>query len=127
TVVERSMLREDERPTLESVDDDLHAKEIAQAYVRMRHARMATGKMDGAAELAERVLATVPGVMLVDRPGDGGDAIEDDKDNGGFERIELASDPSPYNMQQPPEVVHQDAAPKPKMSRFKAKRLGLQE
>ncbi|KAJ2698345.1 hypothetical protein FB645_005666 [Coemansia sp. IMI 203386] len=127
TVVERSMLREDERPTLESVDDDLHAKEIAQAYVRMRHARMATGKMDGAAELAERVLATVPGVTLVDRPGDGGDAIEDDKDNGGFERIELASDPSPYNMQQPPEVVHQDAAPKPKMSRFKAKRLGLQE
>ncbi|KAJ1800549.1 hypothetical protein LPJ75_006515 [Coemansia sp. RSA 2598] len=129
-VVERDSAAMTELPTLESVDDDLHAKEIVQAYARMRHARLATGKLDGAAEIAERVLGATPGVTLVDRAGGQGSGAPEDADDQGFERIELAGDPSPLNMAHaaphPPEVVHQDA-PRPKMSRFKAKRLGLEE
>ncbi|KAJ2870297.1 uri1, prefoldin-like chaperone [Coemansia asiatica] len=117
-----------ESPTHESVDDDLHAKEIVQAYTRLRHKRMVTGKMDGAAEIAERVLSSIPGVTLVDRAGAPG--ASEDKSGEGFERIELAEDPSPFNMAHaaahPPEVVHQEKQ-RPKMSRFKAKRLGLEE
>ncbi|KAJ1947518.1 hypothetical protein GGF37_000283 [Kickxella alabastrina] len=151
-VVERETTAE---PTTETVDEEMHAKEIAQAYSRMRFAKMSGGKLEGAAEVAEQVLATMAGVTLVDKRGEDGEM-----DKQEFERIEIPSDPSPYAMmnrnQSPPEVacapkpvrtpvvesvkesVKESVAPtaaaaapglqqaKPKMSRFKAQRLGLE-
>ncbi|KAJ1955334.1 hypothetical protein GGI12_005585 [Dipsacomyces acuminosporus] len=116
--------------TQDIVDEELHSREIAQAYNRMRFARMSAGKLDGAAEVAERVLKDLPGVKLVDSKAP-------KKEDDGYERIELPGDPSPFVSTslnpQPPEVVHQESRPstqppeqqKPKMSRFKAQRLGL--
>ncbi|KAJ1901533.1 hypothetical protein LPJ66_000707 [Kickxella alabastrina] len=151
-VVERETTAE---PTTETVDEEMHAKEIAQAYNRMRFAKISGGKLEGAAEVAEQVLATMAGVILVDKRGEDGEMNKQE-----FERIELPSDPSPYAMmnrnQSPPEVarapkpvrtpvvesvkesVEESVAPtaaaaapgsqqaKPKMSRFKAQRLGLE-
>ncbi|KAJ1798104.1 uri1, prefoldin-like chaperone [Coemansia sp. RSA 2399] len=160
-VVERSPTTDESDNMLDVVDEELHAREIAQTYNRMRFARMSAGKLDGAADVAERVLSQVPGVALVDQKGDdsGGDSHQDTDSNGdGYERIELPSDPSPFNSKnnRPPEVIRQArpkvVAPtlaassneltqdsgsrsiskekqqaKPKMSRFKAQRLGLDQ
>ncbi|KAJ2385216.1 hypothetical protein GGI23_006759, partial [Coemansia sp. RSA 2559] len=111
-VVERSPAIDESENMLDAVDEELHAREIAQAYNRMRFAQMSAGKLDGAADMAERVLSQVPGVALVDQKGDdsGGNSHQDmDSNDNGYERIELPSDPSPFNSKnnRPPEVIHQ--------------------
>ncbi|KAJ2312086.1 hypothetical protein H4S02_005221 [Coemansia sp. RSA 2611] len=123
--------------THDDVDEDMHAREIALAYTRMRRARLASGSLDGAAELAEQVLAATPGVTLVDAPARTPSAEHngDFEHSEDFERIELPADTSHSTGMggRPPEVVHvptapkatDPATPKPKMSRFKAQRLGL--
>ncbi|KAJ2820754.1 uri1, prefoldin-like chaperone, partial [Coemansia erecta] len=92
--------------TQDDVDEDMHAREIAQAYNRMRFMRMATGKFDDAANLAEQVLMTTPGVTLIDGPP----RPSNDENDEDYDRIELAGGPSGFtaaelNMK-PPEVVH---------------------
>ncbi|KAJ2374826.1 hypothetical protein IW150_002884 [Coemansia sp. RSA 2607] len=132
-VVERSV-DDGYAPTLDSVDEDMHAREIAQAYNRMRFAKKDAWNLD-CKDIADQVLENTPGVTLVDRIGS---AVSEEGSPEEGARIELPPDPSPYNMvnmpQAPPQVVHQDPLPKPvsaeptskpKMSRFKAKRLGL--
>ncbi|KAJ1742916.1 hypothetical protein LPJ68_001511 [Coemansia sp. RSA 1086] len=98
-------------------DEDLHAREIALKYRRMRQARLASGVLEGAADIAEQVLAAVPGVTLVDAPGSA----------QGDERIELPGGPAGQAFAEVPEVVaagSRDSSAKPRMSRFKAQRLG---
>ncbi|KAJ2851893.1 hypothetical protein IWW36_000666 [Coemansia brasiliensis] len=126
--------REPTSHIIQDIDEELHAREIAQKYHRMRQARMAAGMMDGAASIAEQVLSTVPGVTLVDAPG-----RAKSEDNEEYERIELPNDPSDSQVcMQVPEVIPAGAQninssdtpsiqqpAKPKMSRFKAQRLGL--
>ncbi|KAJ2780566.1 uri1, prefoldin-like chaperone [Coemansia interrupta] len=134
-VVERPV-DEDYAPTLDEVDQAVHAREIAQAYSRMRFAKKDAWGLDRM-DVAERVLENTPGVTLVGRVAS---AVSEEHPQEGV-RIELPPDPSPYNMlnmpRAPPRVVHQDPLPKPapnepeapakpKMSRFKAKRLGLE-
>ncbi|KAJ2337259.1 hypothetical protein GGI00_000354 [Coemansia sp. RSA 2681] len=128
-VVERSAVPSDTNQ--ETVDEEMHAREIAQAYNRMRFVQLASGKLDEAADVAERILADVPGVTLIESkaPMDNGD--EDDRVAGGdYQRIELPEEPSPLSAgsvgERPPEVIHQPTT-KPKMSRFKAQRLGLED
>ncbi|KAJ1720048.1 uri1, prefoldin-like chaperone [Coemansia erecta] len=149
-VVERSV-DSDYAPTLDSVDEDMHAREIAQAYNRMRFAKKDAWGLDRT-DIAERVLENTPGVTLVDRMGsvaleDGSSSTSMQREMEQGVRIELPADPSPYNMlnmpHAPPQVIHQEpllkpasaplSAPaeaetssNPKMSRFKAKRLGLE-
>ncbi|KAI9501926.1 hypothetical protein GGI25_000200 [Coemansia spiralis] len=157
SVVERSPVAIEDAPTQDIVDEQMHAREIAQAYNRMRFARMSGGKLDEAAEVAERILDQVPGVTLIDKSNTGSDDEDVDGISKGYERIELPTDPSPYfsSTNNPPEVLHQKPRPKkidpeppvdnssndskpssnqdlpqqqpnkPKMSRFKAQRLGL--
>ncbi|KAJ2890050.1 hypothetical protein IWW38_004346 [Coemansia aciculifera] len=142
-VVERSALAS--ATDQETVDEEMHAREIAQAYNRMRFAKLAAGKLEDAANVAERILASTPGVTLIESNAPKDDGDEDNV--GDYTRIELPEDPSPFSSgslgNQPPEVVHQPKktlAPvtaqaseteaqqpvaKPKMSRFKAQRLGL--
>ncbi|KAJ2558093.1 hypothetical protein EV175_000967 [Coemansia sp. RSA 1933] len=156
-VVERSPVIDESVNMLDVVDEELHAREIAQAYNRMRFARMSSGKLDGAANIAERVLGQMPGVTLVDQKEGNDDGDGDD----GYDRIELPSDPYPADSSnnRPPEVVHKPGPPdvaaaistassdkpndrdddsggpmskkpqqaRPKMSRFKAQRLGLDQ
>ncbi|KAJ1668489.1 uri1, prefoldin-like chaperone [Coemansia sp. RSA 1813] len=157
-IVERSPVTDEDVDMQDVVDEEMHAREIAQAYSRMRFARMSAGKLDGAADVAERVLGQVSGVSLVDQTDHAGESGHQDKDNADddYERIELPSDlPLNYSTNnRPPEVIHQpkpkvaaiasamlpnelskDGASrpiskeqqqaKPKMSRFKAQRLGL--
>ncbi|KAJ2664731.1 uri1, prefoldin-like chaperone [Coemansia sp. RSA 1200] len=158
-VVERSSAIDENVNMLDVVDEEIHAREIAQAYNRMRFAKMSAGKLDGAADIAERVLSEIPGITLVDGKGGDEENISSGQKNpdDGYERIELPSDPSPYSStsSRPPEVIHkprpkasattlptpteeaiqvndsgsisdQKHQAKPKMSRFKAQRLGLE-
>ncbi|KAJ2743891.1 hypothetical protein GGI20_003399 [Coemansia sp. BCRC 34301] len=145
-VVERSAVVGE--TSQETVDEEMHAREIAQAYNRMRFVKLASGKLDEAADVAERILADTPGVTLIDSKAPMDDADEDDKvASGEYVRIELPEEPSPFSSRsvgdRPPEVVHQPRQPppppaaaqsseleqqptaKPKISRFKAQRLGL--
>ncbi|KAJ2448652.1 hypothetical protein EV183_005322 [Coemansia sp. RSA 2336] len=101
------------------IDEDLHAREISLKYHQMRRARLASGMLAGAADIAEQVLAATPGVTLVDAPGR---AQED-------ERIELSGDSTKDICQEVPEVIatsrdtNPPATKAPRMSRFKAQRL----
>ncbi|KAJ2022389.1 hypothetical protein IWW57_004540 [Coemansia sp. S610] len=147
-VVERSAVPSDTNQDI--VDEDMHAREIAQTYNRMRLAKLVSGNLDEAADVAERILATTPGVTLIESKAPKDDDDEDNVDADGYERIELPEDPSSLSLGsvglQPPEVVHEPRQPpqapaavqssepepqqqptKPKMSRFKAQRLGLEE
>ncbi|KAJ2780507.1 hypothetical protein H4R18_003409 [Coemansia javaensis] len=117
-----------EAVTQDAADEEMHAREISQAYARKRYMRLAAGRFDGAAAAAEKVLADTAGVTLVG-------TCEDREDAGsGYTRIELPSGPvhgtGPAAPDaHPPEVVHdtRPAPAKPKMSRFKAQRLGLDQ
>ncbi|KAJ2837991.1 hypothetical protein FBU31_001022 [Coemansia sp. 'formosensis'] len=148
-VIERSAVPSDTNQDI--VDEDMHAREIAQTYNRMRLAKLASGNLDEAAKVAERILAETPGVALIESKA----PKDDDDDDGGvdadgYERIELPEDPSSFDLgsmdrQRPPEVIHRPRQPpptpatvqssepepqqpaKPKMSRFKAQRLGLED
>ncbi|KAJ1895273.1 hypothetical protein GGI03_007328 [Coemansia sp. RSA 2337] len=148
-VIERSALPSDTNHDI--VDEDMHAREIAQVYNRMRLAKLASGNLNEAADIAERILADTPGVTLIESKAPKND---DEGDEGamyadGYERIELPEESSSFGLrsvsQRPPEVVHQPRLPppapvavqsaeplpqqpaKPKMSRFKAQRLGLED
>ncbi|KAJ2643501.1 uri1, prefoldin-like chaperone [Coemansia sp. RSA 1694] len=128
-VVERSAVPSETNQ--ETVDEEMHAREIAQAYNRMRFVQLASGKLDEAADVAERILADVPGVTLIESKAQMDDGDEDDRVAGGdYQRIELPEEPSPLSAgsvgERPPEVIHQPTT-KPKMSRFKAQRLGLED
>ncbi|KAJ2162867.1 hypothetical protein GGF46_000249 [Coemansia sp. RSA 552] len=135
-VIERAPAtgNDDDGLTEDAADEDMHAHEIAQAYHHKRRLRMAAGKLDGAAAIAEQVLERTPNVKLVDAtPGSTGSQEANDP-----VRIELQPDYS-TDPDAPPEVLaavprarpamlEDDPAtqkPKPKMSRFKAQRLGL--
>ncbi|KAJ2486784.1 hypothetical protein IWW37_005484 [Coemansia sp. RSA 2050] len=146
-VVERSAVPSDTNQDI--VDEDMHAREIAQTYNRMRLAKLVSGNLDEAAEVAERILATTPGVTLIESKAPKDDDNVDSVDADGYERIELPEDPSSLSLGsvglRPPEVIHEPRQPprtpatvqssepetqqptKPKMSRFKAQRLGLEE
>ncbi|KAJ2342397.1 uri1, prefoldin-like chaperone [Coemansia sp. RSA 2673] len=150
-VIERSALPSDTNQDI--VDEDMHAREIAQVYNRMRLSKLASGNLNEAADIAERILADTPGVTLIESkaPKDDDDGDEGAMDVDGYERIELPEEPSSFGLssvsQRPPEVVHQPRLPppapvavqnaepqpqpqqpaKPKMSRFKAQRLGLED
>ncbi|KAJ2082225.1 uri1, prefoldin-like chaperone [Coemansia sp. RSA 988] len=147
SVVENKPVEHDE-VTQDMVDEDMHAREIAQAYNRMRFARISTGQLDGAAETAEKILSEIPCVALIEPRTDHID------DNDEYERIEIPEEPSQFALavdnSNPPEVIHkprrapvlaqpaisssvpagesshvQPPQVKPKISRFKARRLGL--
>ncbi|KAJ2056417.1 hypothetical protein GGI17_006203 [Coemansia sp. S146] len=148
-VIERSAVPSDTNQDI--VDEDMHAREIAQAYNRMRLAKLASGNLDEAADIAERILADTPGITLIESkaPKDDDEDGEGNMDADGYERIELPEEPSSFRLggvdQRPPEVIHQPRLPpptpidvqstepepqqpaKPKMSRFKAQRLGLED
>ncbi|KAJ2796400.1 uri1, prefoldin-like chaperone [Coemansia helicoidea] len=122
TVVEKTHPVADD-VTLDMADSDMHAREIAQAYNRKRFQRMSAGMLDGAAAAAEGILAGTKGVTLVD--------ATDDQDGGARRAAAVFAD-EPERVSRddlnagPPQVVS-DAQAKPKMSRFKARRMGLED
>ncbi|KAJ1933010.1 hypothetical protein FBU59_006178, partial [Linderina macrospora] len=125
-IVERPEVSE---VTADMVDEDMHAKEISQAYARMRFGKMSAGKLDGAAGIAEKVLAETPGVRFADRKKTVEGAAAGDEDEME-RRIELPGDAVPVVERdpKPPAVVHQERpATAKKMSRFKARRMGMEQ
>ncbi|KAJ1736102.1 hypothetical protein LPJ61_000152 [Coemansia biformis] len=138
--------------THDMVDADMHAREIAQAYNRKRFKLMSAGVLDGAAEAAEKILAEVTGVTLVSstskqeadcRREEAATADEPecvslaDLDQKPPEVVSDAQHTSPPGLatsaQGPaaaPDSDQSQSQPpqaKPNMSRFKARRLGLED
>ncbi|KAJ1955485.1 uri1, prefoldin-like chaperone, partial [Linderina pennispora] len=85
-IVEREEVAE---VTEDMVDEDMHSREISQAYARMRFAKMSAGKLDDAATIAEKVLENTPGIRFADRK----QAVKDTDLEDGYSRIELPKDP----------------------------------
>ncbi|KAJ2714610.1 uri1, prefoldin-like chaperone [Coemansia spiralis] len=114
--------------TLDMADSDMHAREIAQVYNRKRFQRMSAGMFDGAHAAAERILAGTKGVTLVDAT---------EAEDSGVKRAAPAPADEPELVSlddldtKPPQVVSgarpEPAPAKPKISRFKARRMGLED